>query len=357
MINLLSVNGELRKLAYDPQIDNEERSTGYKPVAIGQPLVIRYLNFFLCEERSNILQKKNQIMISTYVKVKDEKKGAAEAINYYNPEENSEDKNTISIDAFGGGEHYGHELIYYTPSYLGESVRMTTRVMELNNVNDDFTDVLNSGISTVAGLPAFSALLPYATTAQVGVKLVAGLINFIKKDNPIFEPNDIALHFRRNNSQRIQSGRIVCIDASDSGTFLGNKYSLTTDNRLVKTDGKKYDKNKNYPKYKDSSYYVLQIDSTQEDYEDFEHYQNAAELLGKTNRQSKLVNPQAVVSKLVEAFSAYNDRKYSKRIRALSRDNTPESQETIRALYKLLSSDMQQLYDAKLNLSKTDTSP
>ncbi len=356
MINLLSVNGELRKLVYDPQIDGEERATGYEPVAIGQPLVIRYLYFFLNEKRSNIIQKKNKIMISTYVKVKDEKKGAAEAINYYNPAEESEDMKTIQIEDFGGGEHFGHSLIYYTPSYLGESVRMTTRVMELNKVNKDFTNALNSGISTVAGLPAFSALLPYATTIQVGIKLVAGLIDFINKDNPIFSPNDIALHFRRNNARRIQSGRIVCIDAVDSGAFLGNKRSLSIDNRLVETNGKKYDKNENYQKYKDSSYYVLQIDSTQEDYESFEHYQNAAELLGKTNRQSKLFNPQEVVSTLVETFSAYNDRKYLRRIQTLSRDNTSKSQETIKALYKLLSPDMQQMYDAKVNLSKTDTS-
>ena len=70
------------------------------------------------------------IMLSTFVKTAEEKQGAAEAINYYNPETIFQNGQFRLTDF--GAQHYGHELCYYTKSYLGESLRFTTKIMELD---------------------------------------------------------------------------------------------------------------------------------------------------------------------------------------------------------------------------------
>ncbi len=46
MASLLSVNGKLRSLYYQAGVE-EDRASGYKVIDIGEPLVMRYLYFFL----------------------------------------------------------------------------------------------------------------------------------------------------------------------------------------------------------------------------------------------------------------------------------------------------------------------
>ena len=45
-VSLLSINGKLRSL-YNVAVAKEKRSTGYKQVEIGEPLIVRYLYFYL----------------------------------------------------------------------------------------------------------------------------------------------------------------------------------------------------------------------------------------------------------------------------------------------------------------------
>lgn len=333
MANLLSIDGRLKEMFYLPA-DKEERSAGYESVDIGNPLVIRYLSFFL---KHKTIEHKNELMISTYVKTTEEKNAAAEAINYYNPE-TAFAKNTLLLQDFGG-KYYGHELIYYTKSYLGESIRLTTVTMELDKTNKALVDSIKSGISTVAGLPAFMSYLPYAAMATSAVDAIAGLINFINEDDRIIPGHNLDLHFQRNHARRLQSGRIVCIPEQPTAKFIGN-YRLTKDNRLVVDDGTK--DNHNAEEYRESSYFVIQINSEHNDlFEDFEHYQRAAELLELTNRGGK---PSELLGTILDSFKAYNDIKSVRKIQDLSLDKTEEAKKRIHALYKLMSPDIQRLY-------------
>ena len=77
--SLLSINGELRSL-FDRATLEEERSQGYKKIEIGKPIIIRYLYFFLQHKRP---ERKNELMISTFVKATETKSAAAEAINFF----------------------------------------------------------------------------------------------------------------------------------------------------------------------------------------------------------------------------------------------------------------------------------
>jgi len=77
--SVLSVNGKLRSL-YDRATLSEPRSTGYTALDIGKPLIVQYLYFFLKHPRP---EKKNELMISTFIKAKETKERAAEAINFF----------------------------------------------------------------------------------------------------------------------------------------------------------------------------------------------------------------------------------------------------------------------------------
>ena len=334
MASLLSVNGKLRSLFFQAGAE-EERSTGYKALDIGEPLIVRYLYFLL---RFETKEDENELMISTFGKTTEEKEGAAEAINYFNPKTNFTN-GQFRLSDFGA-QYYGHELCYYTKSYLGESIRLTTKITELDKVDDELVKAIKTGVETIAGLPFFVEFLPYAALASTSLSIFEKLANIFNPDDVIVHGDDLDLHFNRNNARRLQSGRIVCVPKRDDGNFLaGDKYKLTTDNRLVDSDGHEYT---------ESSYYVLQINNEKNSlYEKFDYFQNAAALLQKTNRGG---DPREFVDGVVTLLQGSNDMYAVKQIEELAFDvNDEEGRKKVKALYKLMTSDMKRLYKSRVD--------
>ncbi len=356
MASLRSVEGNLESL-YGQLGAGEKLSPGYKPLRIGEPLVARYLRFFIKFESK---EYKNEIMISTYVKTAEEKQGASEAINYYNPEmvlksgfkkwlrnrfksPRSNEEVSFQVADFGA-QRYAHELIYYTRSYFGESLRLTTKIMELDKVDDEIVKAIREGISTVAGMPAFVEFLPYTALASKGTEIIAEIANTFNEDDVIVGSHDLDLHFKRNHDKKLQSGRIVCIPKRDEGEFLG-EYKLRPDNVLVAGDGKEYTA---------SSYYVLQINNEENKlYEKFDHFQRAAELLKKTNRGGDLGE---VIDTIVNVSQGYSDMDATRKIEALipkmdtkDDEKRKEVKEKIKAHYNSMSQDMQKLYKLRMD--------
>jgi hypothetical protein len=330
--SVLSVNGKLRSL-YDVAAAKEKRTTGYTQVDIGKPLIMRYLYFHL---KHKTYEKKNQLMISTFIKCKETKEAAAEAINYFNREVKFNMKDEFRLDAFGG-EHYGHALSYYTKSYLGESLYMTTKIMELDKVDTKVVKAIQKGIGTVAALPVFAEFLPYAAGATVGVSLFQKIVNLFNQDDPIIKGHDLDLHFNLENVARLQSGRIVCVtgDMSEKQLLSPGKYKLSDNNRLIEAKTKE--------EYTGSSYFVLQIDSkANKKLEAFDYYLGAADLLKEMNRGG---NPAEIVSTVVDMFKGYNDIRAIEEIEDLSIDaDDEETKNRIKALYKSMSNETRKIY-------------
>ena len=111
-VTLFSVNGALRDL-YEEAAE-EPRAHGYAPVAVGQPLLVRYLHFHLRHPGG---EGRHELLISTFLKAAENKSAAAEAINYFDDEARFEG-GALTIRDFGG-EKYGHPLVYYSRSYRG----------------------------------------------------------------------------------------------------------------------------------------------------------------------------------------------------------------------------------------------
>ena len=330
MVSLLSVNGILQSLYHEPGID-EKRSIGYKPIDIGEPIVVRYLRVFI---KHDSRERENQLMISTFVKTTEEKQFASEVINYFNPKLIFEDGKFHLTDF--GAQYYGHELCYYSKSYLGESLRLTTKIMELDKVNPELIKNIQGVISTISGIPAFVEFLPYTVLANTGVSIFAKLADIFNRDDVIEPGHDLDLHFHRNNAKCLQSGRIVCIPKKQDKDFLG-KYKITTDNKLVDIQ--------NEQEYDDSNYYVLQINSEKNTlYENFDYLQQEADLLRKTNRG----DTAQIVEGVVTIVKGYGDIAAMRSIEELSLEIDENSNKRIKALYKTMTPETKKLFQSRI---------
>ena len=336
--NVLSVNGALKSL-FDHVAEDSPRSYGYTKVEIGKPLVARYLRIFVKWGDKN--KDDQDLMISTHVKTTEEKRGAAEAVNYFNP--NAEFRNGKFELVDFGALCYGHELCYYTKSYLGESIRFTSRVMELDNLDKNALKAIKSGIGTVAGMPSFASFLPYAAMATAGANVAAKIVQLFDKDDVILPAHDLDLHFKKANSRLLQSGRIVCVADPENGTIAEDQiigsYKLTPDNRLVHVTTE--------VEYTNSVYIVLQVNQEKNRlYNDFDYFQDAAELLARTNRGG---DAREFVDTFVSMARAYTDVDAIRQIEEMALDvGEDDVRARLTALAKHMSPDMKRLYEERL---------
>lgn len=290
--SVLSVNGKLRSL-YDRATVTEPRASGYTDLDIGRPLIVQYLYFFL---RHKSPEKKNELMISSFMKTTETKQAAAEAINYFDNTARFDKNKELRISDFGA-ERYGHRLCYYTKSYLGEALYMTIKIMEIDKINKKLIEAIKKGIGTVGSLPVFAEFLPYAAGASVGVSLFGKIIDLFNKDYAIVQGHDLDLHFGLENVRRLQSGRIVCVPEQEEEYLLGGKYELTQDNKLIEVNSK--------TEYTDTSYFVIQVDAKpNKKLESFDYFLGAADLLKLTNRGG---DSTELVHTVVDIFKGYND--------------------------------------------------
>ena len=334
MASLLSVNGLLKSL-YEQSDNSGKRSQGYSELKIGKPLVVRYLRVFT--KWGTKSKNDQELMISTFVKAAEEKAGAAEAINYFNGETEFINGEFTLTDI--GGQRYGHELCYYTKSYLGESIRLTTKIMELDKIDKKTVRAIQSGIGTISGLPTFSSFLYFGALASFGASVVTKIANIFNRDDVILNNHDLDLYFQRNNARRIQSGRILCVPGKNASEFT-DKYKLNPNNELVSVEGNE--------KYRGSTYFVLQINSERSNlYDNFDYFQHAAQLLDKTNRGG---DPREFVNLAVSMFQAHTDIDAFRKIEDLAFEMQDEkSREKAKALFKHISPESRKLFEFRFN--------
>ena len=329
---LFSVNGTLQSL-YESAGASDARSASYTPVDVGQPLVVQYLRFFL---RHKPESGRNEVMISTFVKAAEARVAAAEAVNYFDPAARFDD-DRLNLSHFGG-ENYGHPLIYYTKSYLGESLYLTTKIMEIDRIDQDVVKAIQGGLAFASSLPTFTSFLPYAAGASVGTRVIADLVNFLDRDDEIVEGHDLDLRFGVPNTPRMQSGRIVCVQEREEKEILG-RFELSVANKLVEIGSNR--------EYQDTSYFVIQVDSkTHRKFASFDHYLGAAELLEKTNRRG---GARELVASLTEVLEGHNDLSAIREIEDLSADrDDPAVRKRIKALHRAMSSNTRTLYEERV---------
>ena len=337
MAYAITQNGILRSMFEELPVNDADtpRSQQYDPVAIGQPLVVEYVYLQLAPSKNP--GKDDEVLISSLVKTEEKRNAAAEAITAFRTGVNFQ-KGPFQLDDWGGAD-YGHPLCYYSGSYLGEAVRITTRASEIEGEIVDALEKVRTGVSSVSGLPIFMEFLPFILGISKGVEIISKVVGFFDKDEILLRDQSVDLEFDRTHARRLQSGRVVCVPAyNDEKPLIKSGLKLNVQSRLVDASDKEYD----------GSYFVLRINRKKmREYEDFDHFQGAAAILALTNREEDVV--QASVSTLVEIARGVDALRTVSDIEELYHDrDEAEAKAQIKALFKLLPRELQNAYEKRL---------
>ncbi len=337
MAYAITQNGTLRSMFDELPVDDADtpRSQQYDPVDIGQPLVVEYLYIQLAPTHGG--GQDDEVLISSLVKTEEQREAAAEAITAFRKGINFS-TGPFQLDDWGGAQ-YGHPLCYYTGSYLGEAVRITTRASEIDGEIVRALERVRTGVSSISSLPIFMEFLPFVLGVNTGLKIVSRVSRLFKKDEILLRDQSVDLEFDRTHARRLQSGRVVGVPAfSDDQALIDSGLKLTKQSRLIDANDQDYA----------GSYFVLRVNRKKmRKYEDFDHFQGAAAILALTNRQEDVV--QASVDALVEIARGVDALRTITDIEELYHDrDEDEVQAQIKALFKLLPRELQIAYEKRL---------
>ncbi len=331
---MYSVGGKLYNIFEEIPSGLPEHSQKYNPIQLGEPLVIRYKNFFI--KNNDSANKEEEIMLSTFLSSSETSTPAAETVNFYDPNMEFNSEGEAYFDP-AQSDNYGNQLIYYTKSYVGEPILMTTSLMELDN--QAYTDQLSSALGTASQIPFFVEFLPHIVAAQKLTEWLGKLWNFLDKDDEILGRMRLNLYHDRDFSEKLRHGRYICVkDIQESDL---KNYRLTNDNILV---------DQNNELYKASSYFITQIDSKyHEEYESFQNAQESAELLSLTNRKNGS-DLEGFLSISMAAAEAYSDvETLNKMEKIQNRLGQSGMLDKYKAHYNNLSADSQERYSSQFN--------
>ncbi len=330
MANLLVREGKPTSL-YD---------TPRQPVALGQPLVIRYLRLALRHAPG-----RQQLLVSTFLKDREDKTAAAEAVNYFNGSARFDADGWFDLADFGG-RCYGHPLCYYSRSYLGESIRLTTRVMELDRVDRRTMRLLREGLASVGGLPVMAGYLVYTSLAMAGLRAAERLAALFARDDAIIGSHSLDL-WSDGSGRHLQQGRILCLPDADESEFLdGEAWRITPDHRLVETATGR--------EYRRTSYFVLEIATTAHPaYEKFDAFQDAAMFLRRANAPE---HPAELLETSAALLEAWRDFRGVEELERLAIGGGA-GRDRLMAFYRRLSPAMQRLYGPHLERHLVRDSP
>jgi len=222
-----SENGEL-SLPEEPRRERKK----YRPVLPGEPLCVEICRVAL--GNTSDWMGDNEILASSWAKTGGDAKPAPRVMNFYR-----EKLKPYEAISNLGAEQFGHHLIFYTPAYSGETLRMTLEVLEIDQSGDEVVKFVKSVATGLTGLPFFASQLPVLgalsmvpKVAEIGIRLY----NMINKNDTLLKA-DLDLAFERPFQNPLNPGRYVFVYGNvPPGTF-AKKYRLNNANQLVDPDG------------------------------------------------------------------------------------------------------------------------
>jgi len=243
-MTFLSVNGRLRSTR-ERVPASEHRLSVYRPVEIGEPLIVQYLRFAVVPGEWE--PGDNELLISTFLKTSAAKPIAAEAVTLYDPHARPNAHQQLIVEDWGA-RRYGNPLIYYTPAYRGEPLSLSTQVLELDRLDPGMVDALVKLAGDVSSMPLLTAFLPYAGVIGPALGKVAELLvalhDLLNRDDLLVPYFDLDLYPPHAAAVRpMQCGRYVHVPelSADDADFT-DEYELEKDNnKLVRKDnGEEY---------------------------------------------------------------------------------------------------------------------
>lgn len=312
-------------------ISTDEEHPGIARVEEGKPLYIRYSSFYL--NLKDVSDRKTQVLVTTQAEA-DEKITKVPPFVTRWDDEASANAPTYSFRDWGAARA-GHPMIFYSKAYLGETVRFTTYVWEIDRANEDLFAAIGRALDTGAGLPVFLDLVPAMGAAKIALNLLQGVSNWMDKDDPVIRGKDIDL----GSTRLLRAGRyVVSVGIGEPDLIAKHKleglHLKTSAGADVTT-----------------SYFTFDVSSQeQRKLEKFDQFAGAAEILARTNRGSG-GGAKEGIELAAEALGAYSDLRILDEIDISKRDKRK-----LEALRKRLSPQMQRALETYLDDLETRAS-
>ena len=204
-----------------------------------------------------------------------------------------------------GAAKWGHRLVFYSPAYDGEQLKLSVQLVELDKALKKNFDKISAAPLAVGALPIFAAQLPFILAIPNVLELGRRLHNLLNQNDIILaEPLD--LRFKDDDFALLTSGRYVLVEGSHREDTFGNKYKLATDgefkNRLVTQSGELAEKHG-----LNDAYVVFRVQGKEvPDYKDFQIESAAQQLVGDLLKSESITDELAeLVSDAARAASEY----------------------------------------------------
>lgn len=307
-----------------PLMSTDEERPEIPKAEEGKPLYIRYSNFHL--NLKDVSDRKTKVLITTQAEADEKITKAPPFVTRWDDEAGA----NIPVYNFRdwGAARAGHPMIFYSKAYLGETVRFTTYVWEIDKADEELFSAIGNLLDTGSSLPVFLDLVPTLGAAKLALNLLKGVINWIDKDDPVIRGKDIDL----GSTRLLRPGRyVVSIGIGEQDLIANHKL----DGLQLKTKA---------GADVTSSYFTFDVLSqAQPKLEKFDQFAGAAEVLARTNRGAS-GGAKEGVELAAEALGAYSDFKILDDIDINKRDK-----KRLEALRKRLSPGMQRALEAYLD--------
>ncbi|MBN1594127.1 MAG: hypothetical protein JW941_12860 [Candidatus Coatesbacteria bacterium] len=204
---------------------------GYESVVEGKPLCVEILHVGFGNVRD--LLGKSEVLISSWAKLGGTGSPGPRVINVMRTGVQQFD----DLSDFGSAD-YGNPLVFYTPCYKGERLRLSIELLEIDKLKKDGIKSLGDAMRGLSSLAVFAPQLAYMTFAPNVLELARKLYNLINRnDQVLLEHVDLA--FNEPDLKVLSSGRFVIVDGNQRASKLLEEFRLSAGSRLVTSDGKR----------------------------------------------------------------------------------------------------------------------
>lgn len=310
----------------------------YEPVGSGKPLCLEILHISFGNVKDWL--GKAEILVSSWAKTGGSAKPAPRAINVMRKNVSTHEH----LSDFGAAD-YGHQLVYYTPSYGGETLRFSLEFLEIDALRKKGVEALGKGLKELSRLAVFVPQLTYLSLAPEAMELGRKLYNiFNQNDLILLEHLDLSLGVP--DSKVLTSGRFVLVNGNHSSSFI-DKFKLDFDNRLKTKDGKLAEK-----AGMEDAYVVIRINAQERnEYKDFEVESEAQQILEEFLSQKTITeNIADLISDSVKAAKQFHSvEEILKLKKNLNREGEEDKK---RELKEKIENELKKLSDDQVDLLK-----
>jgi hypothetical protein len=293
------------KLVVPEKEHSNPKARGYKPVKKGEPLCVEIVHMAF----GNVEDwwGKAEMLVSSWAKTGGTAKPAPRVINLMR----KHIPKFHHLSSLGAAE-YGHQLVFYAPSYNEETLRFSIEFLEIDKLKGDEIDALGKALKSISKLAIFAPQLSYMALAPEVLEMGRKLANIINKNDTVLLEH-LDLSFNRPHSKQLTSGRFVLVRGDQSVDFVDRFKLHPENNRLISTkNGKLAEKDG-----MEDPYIVVRINAKErKEYKEFESDSETQQFLEMFLNHGVTKNLADLLSDSVKAsiqFNSFNEILHKKK--------------------------------------------